>query len=1172
MAFYLLVAITIVLLLTLVVLSFLLFGREWLRARREGKFARELGRYEELIVRLRATSPDEFEAAFRQLAVVPDPEVREAILDRAREEVSPETISFLVRAYEDLAITNRYIEEVEQSPKWEDRARAAERLGRMGSPRAVPVLLRVIRDMKDEDEDVRGAALRALGRIRDPRALPGLIEALGFPEASLPPRIAEIIVMFGEDAVPPLIAELRNLESDVRRMWAAEILGWLGDRRAAIPLIESLGDVSPEVRAKAAGGLGKVGDVRAVERLLEMLLSDPIPYVRTRVAQSLGAIGHPKVIDHLIHVLKDPEWWVRIRAIEALEQIGQSSSGALLVALEDDDEEVRHRAAMALERMGYVREGIAVLEREGFRPDIFRVLLLVGKAGVTEVLFGSIRETKEGGQKILVRLAGDIGDASAGPVLRAVLAESKDWSLRSRIVEALGNIRYREAIPDILACLRDSADWVRRASVEALSLLGAEEHAEDLLLLLKDPIPETRKAVCRVVSQLEGESGDTPVEALLGDPSPDVRAEALRAVKLRKMSGCEPIVRQQLLDPSEEVRLEAAMALSSVGGDASIDAILRASRGASDRLVEALVVATTCCHKGPFSDLLARAPKDLSREQVMVLLEAASRGTGEGRLSFVSEYLGVPDPLLRGYATYALRGFGADEVGDLLEGPIKDPDDRVRENAVIVAAVIKNRELLSLAKSLAVDPHEGVRFHVALALGISGDANYRDTLLVLGRDTDPLVRAGAAMALSLENDPELIPVIRNFSLDEELCGKAREVFVRDSPDFLIAKVVEESLRQNMMEARLFLGGSRFALEKDLVQQAREALTAGERVRALEICKVVATGQSYTAVMAILKNDPSPDVRASALDLLLAIRRDSEVARVIGSALMDPYPDIRVKAAWILGEMEFPEAMEALVHSLDTPDRALREAVTSSLSRHMGRDPKRVEELMGEIPSTKTRKLGMVWLLGKTRRGGAMRLLLRYLEDEEGDVRAAAVGALAKYRMGTVSRFLRASLSDPNGRVRAAAVNALSRLRAPEWEKVMENMLADPDSFVRQRAAVALFRMGTRTARLRIQSIADEPEELRPVWAACGLLLGDLAPPDVLAYPATANFLRELFPPEEAESAVRESPDPKRRTTAFRVLQVLSRDSAERAARVLANDPDVHVRNEAKSVLRTRDPS
>ncbi len=41
--------IMIVLLLTLVGLSFLLFGHEWLGARREEKFTRELDRYEGLI-------------------------------------------------------------------------------------------------------------------------------------------------------------------------------------------------------------------------------------------------------------------------------------------------------------------------------------------------------------------------------------------------------------------------------------------------------------------------------------------------------------------------------------------------------------------------------------------------------------------------------------------------------------------------------------------------------------------------------------------------------------------------------------------------------------------------------------------------------------------------------------------------------------------------------------------------------------------------------------------------------------------------------------------------------------------------------------------------------------------------------------------------------------------
>jgi HEAT repeat protein len=239
---------------------------------------------------------------------------------------------------------------------------------------------------------------------------------------------------------------------------------------------------------------------------------------------------------------------------------------------------------------------------------------------------------------------------------------------------------------------------------------------------------------------------------------------------------------------------------------------------------------------------------------------------------------------------------------------------------------------------------------------------------------------------------------------------------------------------------------------------------------------------------------------------------------------------------------------------------------------MGRSPKRAEELMEEIPSTKTRKLGMVWLLGKTRGGGVMKLLMRYLEDEDGDVRAAAVGALSKYRMGSVARFLKTSLSDPNGRVRAAAINALSRMRTPEWEEAMEKMLPDPDTFVRQRAAIALFQMASKKVRQRIRSFGEEPEELRPVWAAAGIVLGELAPSDISAVPASAGFLRELFPLEEAETAVRESPDPKRRVTAFRVLQVLSEDAAGRAAKILANDPDAHVRREAMSVLRKPDPA
>jgi HEAT repeat protein len=176
-----------------------------------------------------------------------------------------------------------------------------------------------------------------------------------------------------------------------------------------------------------------------------------------------------------------------------------------------------------------------------------------------------------------------------------------------------------------------------------------------------------------------------------------------------------------------------------------------------------------------------------------------------------------------------------------------------------------------------------------------------------------------------------------------------------------------------------------------------------------------------------------------------------------------------------------------------------------------------------------------------------------------------------YRIVIVGRFLSGSLSDPNGRVRAAAVNALSRMQTPEWEREMERMLADPDSYVRQRAAIALFRMGSKAVHQRIGSLGEEPEELRPVWAAVGLILGKFAPPEVLAYPASAGFLQELFPLEDADAAVRESPDTEHRRTAFRVLQVLSATAAERAARELADDPDVELRREAASVFRNPGP-
>ena len=87
-------------------------------------------------------------------------------------------------------------------------------------------------------------------------------------------------------------------DKEVRR-GAAEALGKLGDTRAVEPLIEALGDGSEYVRNSAAGALGKLGDTRAVEPLIEAL-EDEYGKIRRAAAEALikYAKNQPNLIIH----------------------------------------------------------------------------------------------------------------------------------------------------------------------------------------------------------------------------------------------------------------------------------------------------------------------------------------------------------------------------------------------------------------------------------------------------------------------------------------------------------------------------------------------------------------------------------------------------------------------------------------------------------------------------------------------------------------------------------------------------------------------------------------------------------------------------------------------------------------------------------------------------------
>ncbi|MHA1299539.1 MAG: HEAT repeat domain-containing protein [Candidatus Helarchaeota archaeon] len=103
-------------------------------------------------------------------------------------------------------------------------------------------------------------------------------------------------------ALEPLL-KLFEHENFTLRSFAAGALGRLGDNRALIPLTLALSEdmeEDPHVRAEVAAALGKLGNIDAVEHLINSLLNDVDKEVRSKSALALGLIGDKRAVEPLI--------------------------------------------------------------------------------------------------------------------------------------------------------------------------------------------------------------------------------------------------------------------------------------------------------------------------------------------------------------------------------------------------------------------------------------------------------------------------------------------------------------------------------------------------------------------------------------------------------------------------------------------------------------------------------------------------------------------------------------------------------------------------------------------------------------------------------------------------------------------------------------------------------
>ena len=242
------------------------------------------------------------------------------------------------------------------SARWWSRADAAEKLGLMRSEAAVEPLVRL---MNDAEPEVRIRAARALGLIRRKTSIRPIVGALADPSRWSAIRVAEILISVGSEAVDELLTAFDTLPQN-GRISALDVLGRIRGLRAVGLMKRCLLDPHPDIRARAAHGLGLVGDPGTAPDLIGALKDQEWP-VRAMAAKSLGRVGDPSAIPHLREAMQDRQWWVRYNSGEALRHLGNAGLEALTDMLSSDDPYARHMAVAQLEEGCVIDQFVAEL-------------------------------------------------------------------------------------------------------------------------------------------------------------------------------------------------------------------------------------------------------------------------------------------------------------------------------------------------------------------------------------------------------------------------------------------------------------------------------------------------------------------------------------------------------------------------------------------------------------------------------------------------------------------------------------------------------------------------------------------------------------------------------------------------------------------------------------------
>ena len=268
-------------------------------------------------------------------------------------------------------------------------------------------------------------------------------------------------------AIPPNIhARIIQLE-DERNLGGDELLGLLKHQ-------------TPDARQRAALAIGRIGDKRGTEPLINTLRRDEDAWVRAMAAFALGEIEDVQAADALLDVVNSPRGplFVKARAVEALGKIAGVQANAEKLGqttLDSINQSLVNRLPAA--------DAKPLDDRKLFSSLTITALMRLRNPASVEPLTQQLKskdaDFRARAANALARLRQPID--SAVPALIEALNDG-DADVRANAARALGASKNARAVEPLIKLLNDKNDWVQVGAIRALVAINDRRAVEPLIV------------------------------------------------------------------------------------------------------------------------------------------------------------------------------------------------------------------------------------------------------------------------------------------------------------------------------------------------------------------------------------------------------------------------------------------------------------------------------------------------------------------------------------------------------------------------------------------------------------------------------------------------------------------------------------------------------------------